>query len=182
MIININDELYQKCLEFAEKRIKGSSGLYAYRGESSSSKMIDDCLIGTLGEWGAYLYLKSQGITTTEPDLVIYPTRRKSFNADLVNEDYNFHVKSQSESSFSKYGASWLLQKTDKIVSSPGTGDYFVFTKVVDRDVEILGVCRALDIVELYGECRIARYRHSKVALYLDELVQAGIKLDCLSL
>jgi len=172
MIFTISDEIYNKCLEFAHKRIEGSSGLYAYRGEQNRNKMIEDCLIGTLGEWGAHSYLLTKGIKVSEPDLNIYETKRKSFAADLSNADYSIHVKSQSLKSFKKYGASWLLQRSDRIVKEPTDKDYFVFVKVNSKEVEIMGTCKVRDIVinGLWGECKVPSYRHSKVALYLDEL------------
>jgi hypothetical protein len=179
-IIKIDKEIVDRCSKFSEERIKSSSTLYAYRGESSKAKMVEDCLIGTLGEWGAYCYLRGVGVEVSEPDMNIYPTKRKSFSADLVSSDCNFHVKSQSLSSFKRYGSSWLLQRTDKIVLSPSDSEYFLFTKVDGSEVHILGCCLIKDIVEggLFSECRVPAYRKTKVALYLNELIANGINLS----
>ncbi len=172
MEIVISQEVYDRCVKFAEERIAGSAGLYAYRGEANKEKMVEDCIIGTLGEFGAYEYLKSKGISISEPDLTIYENKKKSFAADLLNQDLKIHVKSQSAKSHKRYGASWLLQRRDRVVQNPDSNEYFIFTKVEGLVVTIMGVCRIKDITdaELWGECKVPCYRHSKVALYLDDL------------
>ena len=60
MQIELSKYFLDKCKKFAEDRIKDSSQIYKWRGEVSSSKMIEDCVIGTLGEWGAFKYLESK--------------------------------------------------------------------------------------------------------------------------
>ena len=172
MKIKISDYIYSKCVKFAEERMGGSAELYSYRGEKNKSKMLDDIIIGCLGEWGAYKFLNDKGIKVKKPDMNIYEKKRKSFSADLFNDEYSFHVKSQSEVSRKRYGSSWLLQRSDKIISDPGDGEYFLLTSVVDKEVEILACIFIADIVNnnLWGECKVPYYRHSKVALYLDDL------------
>lgn len=182
MKIELGQDIYDKCKNFANKRIEGSSYLYAYRGESSKNKMIDDCVIGTLGEWAAYYYLKNKGIKVSEPDMNIYPARRKTFNADLFNKELRVHVKSQSDKSFKYYGASWLLQKKDRIVLTPDDDEFFIFVRVSGLIGDVVGSCRVKDIVDnnLWSECKVEKYRHSKVALYLVELQKSGINLNVL--
>lgn len=172
MIVQVSDYYVKKVEEFARKRIEGSKNLYAYRGESNMGKMVDDCVIGTIGEWGVFKYLKDMvGITTSKPDMKIYEKRRKSFSADLVHPDYRFHVKSQSIESISKYGRSWLFQKSDKVLNNPEPDEYFVFTEVCRNGVvEIIAVIQCNKLLNLYGECKVPWYRHSKVALYLDDI------------
>lgn len=172
MIIELDKTIIDKCTDFANKRIEGSSNLYRYRGESNKDKMIEDCIIGTLGEFAAHKYLSDKGIVVSEPDLTIYETKRKSFSADLFNEELKIHVKSQSEKSFKRYGMSYLLQRKDRIITSPENNEYFVFVKVGGIFCEIVGTCKIKDIVDnsLWGECKVPSYRHSKVALYIDEL------------
>jgi len=182
MIIKLSQELYDRCRKFAEHRIKGSKGLYAYRGEQNQQKMIEDVIVGTMCEWGAFEYLKSKGIITSEPDMVIYETKRKSFSADLASETCKIHVKGQSSSSYSKYGYSWLLQRKDKITACASDSEYFIFASNNGLEVEILGICKVKDIVDgnLFGECKVYQYRHTKVALYLKDLIEAGIDLEAL--
>jgi len=81
------------------------------------------------------------------------------------------HVKSQSKASIQKYGHSWLFQRSDQIVRNATPFDFLVLTCVdLDKlEVSILKIIRAREI-NRWGECRVTRYRHSKVALYLKEI------------
>lgn len=182
MEIIIEQDIYDRCLAFAQERIKGSAGLYSYRGEVNMGKMVDDVVVGTLGEWAAYLYLKAKGIEVSEPDMVIYAVKRKSFSADLYNGDIKIHVKSQSLKSFKRYGGSWLLQRSDKVVKTPEANEYFIFTRVEGLKVTIQGVCNIKDLADrgLWGECSVPSYRHSKIALYLKDLESAQLNLEAL--
>lgn len=164
--------IFKKCVGFAYERIGLSADLYTYRGEQRQDKMIEDCIIGTVGEWGAYKFLKSKGIKVSKPDMKIYENRRKSFAADLISEDAIYHVKSQGKASSAKYGHSWLMQRHDKVVNKPADNEYFIFTEVDGRDVNILAVLKCKDLSDngLYSECKVPFYRKTKVAIYLDDL------------
>lgn len=167
MKIVVSESVYKRAKEFASNRMKGSNTLYKFRGESNEEKMYEDILVGLVGEWGVYEYLKKKGIEVNKPDMNIYTSRNKSFNADFRSETDAYHVKSQTVASIKKYGHSWLLQRTDRIVKQPAENDHFVFTKVDGREVEILGLYKCKNIV--YGECKVPRYRFSKIAVYLEE-------------
>ncbi len=179
MKIRINKYYVKKCKDFAKERMEGSSGLYKHRGEKNMIKMEQDIFIGTLAEWGAYRYLTDKGVAVSKPDMKIYTTRRKSFSADLLNDDFRFHIKSQSKVSADRYGMSWLLQKTDRILDRPEPDEHFIFTRVDGDEVEIMGVVKVLDIVEegLIGEPKIPRYRYSKKALYFDDIAKSELEL-----
>ena len=170
--IKISDYIYNKVIDFAEERIEGSAALYKYRGESKIPKMKEDCEFGCLGEWGVYKFLRSKGIKVSKPDMKIYTGRRKSFDADLTTDKFKIHVKSQGENSARLYGHSWLLQRSDKVVKEPKDNEYFAFTKVTGKEVEILGFVKASDLADydLYGECKVPFFRKTKVALYLDDI------------
>jgi hypothetical protein len=172
MKLTISKYIYDKCVQFAHDRIDGSASLYKYRGESNKNKQIEDIVIGTCGEWGAYRFLKEHGYEVAKPDMKIYENSRKSFSADLTDGDALFHVKSQSVISRERYGSSWLFQRSDALVRAPEPEEYLVLTSVDGREVEILAVIDANLICkhDLWGECKVPRYRHSKVALYLDQI------------
>ena len=170
MIVNISKRVYNKCVKFADKRVKGSKSLYSYRGEKNLDKIREDIIIGTMGEWAVEAHLKSLGYDCSEPDMKIYNKRRKSFDADLYVDDIEVHVKSQGLKSSKRYGNSWLLQKSDKIVTNPKNNQIFAFTCVEHKErlVDILGYCWCQDMK--YGECKVPWYRDTKVAIYLQDV------------
>lgn len=172
MRVKINSYYKKRCWEFAEKRINGSKNVYAYRGESNMEKMKQDIFIGLMAEWACYKYLKSKGIEVSKPDMKIYTGRRKSYAADLMNDDLKIHVKSQGVVSAKRYGLSWLGQKTDRLWTSPDPDDYIMFTQVDGNEVEIKGVVKASDIVnnDILAEPKVPRYRDTKIALYWNDV------------
>jgi len=174
--IALTPEVMLQCTEFANKRMD-SSKLYAFRGEQNKQKILEDILLGSMGEYGVYTFLREKGIDVAKPDLSIYKSKGKSYAADLSSRQYNVHVKSQSRSSLKRYGHSYLLQKKDPIVTVAGDNDYFVFCACVPSDglVQIVGVVKCEDVIERYGECKVPSYRHSKVAIYLKDLEEQGV-------
>lgn len=181
MIITLSDEIVSRCKKFAEDRLTLSANLYKWRGETKQDKMVEDIVIGTMGEFGVYSYLCSKGIVVSEPDLTIYSQRNKKHGADLIGEKHRINIKSQSASSVKRYNHSWLFQRTDKLVSVPSDIDFCAFTAVdgVLNQVEIVAVVRAKDLIPYYAECKVPMYRHSKVALYLKDF-QSEIDLQVL--
>ncbi len=179
MQIKIRHEQYKRAIQFANDRIDKSKALYNYRGESKVSKMIEDIVVGTVGEFAVAKYLRQQGLDCSRPDLKIYEAKRKSFEQDLLalkvlQEDpikckqFKIHVKSQSVASSKRYGNSWLLQKSDKVTKDPGNNEYYAFTEVDGLNVTILGVVKCSDVIKhgLLSECKVPWYRDTKHALY----------------
>jgi hypothetical protein len=174
MIVKIGKAAIDKCIKFADERIEGSKNLYTYRGESNLSKMREDLEIGVVGEMGVYKYMVDKGYECSKPDLKIYEDRRKSFDADLFSGDIKIHIKSQGIGSAKRYGNSWLFQRSDSLVKNPSEHDLICFTNVnlEAKEVTVLGFCWAKDIVnnDKFAECKVFRYRHTKVAIYFKDL------------
>lgn len=172
--IKITKYYLDKCSKFADDQLETSKNLYRYRGEQNIKKIRQDIVIGKLGEIAVYQYLKEKGYEPNKPDFTIYDRINKSFSADILVGTRDVHVKSQGIESASRYGNSWLLQRSDKLTKSPGDEEFIAFTNV-DLDsvtVELLGIVKAKDIIDnnLLDECRVPRYRHTKVALYFDHI------------
>lgn len=173
----------KRVFEFASKRMGGSKDLYTYRGEKNLSKMEEDIIIGTLGEYAVYNYCKKKGYKCSRPDLKIYEKRRKSFDADLTcgidSKETKIHVKSQSVKSVKRYGQSWLFQRSDSLVKKPEVNDLMVFTNVCPKswEVSIVGFVNPRLVCEmgLWGECKVWQYQKTKVAIYLTDLEPYGI-------
>ena len=88
MKINISKYNYNKCVEFANKQLKTSAKLYAYRGESKKDKIIYDIIVGKLAELAVCKFLKS-----SKPDFTIYERKKKSYGRDLRLGKLRVHVK-----------------------------------------------------------------------------------------
>lgn len=168
MQIKISQSQYDRAVKFANDRIDKSKALYKYRGESKVSKMIEDIVVGTVGEFAVATYLRQQDMECSRPDLKIYESKRKSFDRDLLADDNKIHVKSQSVASSKRYGNSWLLQKSDKVTKNPGKNEYYAFTEVDGLNVTILGIVKCSDVIKhgLLSECKVPWYRDTKHALY----------------
>lgn len=181
MVISLPKSIIDKCKKFAQERMNDSAAHYRYRGEHNFDKMVEDIIAGTMGEFAVYKYLKSIDMPCTAPDLTIYKARKKSYSADLSTNSFNIHVKSQSVKSIKRYGKSWLFQKSDKIVKDPSLEDLLAFTSVdlENNTVEILGFLSPIELNKknLWGECKVPKYRHTKLAVYLEDLENAGIEL-----
>lgn len=179
-----------RVFEFAAKRVKGSRELYTRRGEKNLSKMEEDIVIGTLGEYAVQNYCKEMGYKCSRPDLKIYEKRRKSYDADLTcvvefgHKDVvrKLHVKSQSTKSVKKYGLSWLFQRSDGLVKSPELEDLMVFTNVDPKtwECEVVGFVNPTVVCKLglWGECKVWQYQKTKVAIYLEDLEPYGLVED----
>jgi len=175
MIYKFNSRTYEKCLQFALDRQGKSKRLYKQRGESRLDKVTEDIVVGALGEIAASKYFKERGYKCSDPDFEVYEEKSKSYDADLIVEFFDVHVKSQSTSSFKRYGASYLCQKSDKLYKRPGIRDVLCFARVdlEAKEVKIVGCVKARSLKEhgRWGEAKVPKYRHTKVALYLQDFL-----------
>ena len=182
MKMKISKHMQKKCRKFAEDRIGLSEELYRKRGEANVDKMLDDITIGAMAEWAVYKHLKEKGVECSKPDFEIYDAKKKAFSADLITTNHAVHVKSQSLLSANKYGSSWLFQKTDKLLSKPSDQDVMVFCIVDGEEVEIKALVSVVDVVDndLTSEPKVWKYRFTKHAIYLDEVLDSQINLEVL--
>ena len=166
MKISISKYNCSKCETFAQKQLKTSAKLYTYRGETNREKIAYDIIVGKMAEIGVHKFLKC-----SKPDFTIYERKKKSYSPDLKLGNLRIHVKGQSEESVSRYGHSWLFQRSDQVVRNATPHDILILTcvSVRKREVTILKFMRAREINK-WGECKVPQYRHTKVALYLEEI------------
>lgn len=183
MFITLTDYYFNKCISFAEKQLETSKGLYAYRGESRVSKMKEDITQGKLAELAAYKYLKKKNYDVNKPDFSIYERVNKSYAPDLMTKcGKRIHVKGQGYVSMVRYGASWLLQKSDALVKNPDENDYILMVTLSGLEANILGVVSALDLLNngLFEDPKVERYQHTKKAIYFDSIKQSGVSTEVL--
>lgn len=152
---------------FADARCPDNS-LYKKRGGFKRQ----DIVAGALGEIASFLWLQERGYDVSNPDFSIH--NKKSFGADLVSETHSFHIKSQTIESAEKYGDSWILQRTDRLVSSPEKGHYLILCNVdiENLEVHVKACVSGIKLADnsVWGECKLNWFRESKVALYLEDI------------
>lgn len=183
MYIELSRYYFDKCAKFADEQLEGSKDIYAYRGEHRIKKIREDIIIGKLGEVAAYKYLNARGFTCNKPDFTIYERVNKSFAADLVTDcGKDVHVKTQGFDSMMRYGASWLLQKSDKLTQSPTENDFILMVSIKGNEADVLGTVSALDLSDkgLFEEPKVSRYARTKRAIYFDSIKNAGVNLGAL--
>ena len=169
-IIFLNKTDQKTARRFATKRVEQNLALYEKRGGFKK----EDIVSGAMAELAVHQLLKSKKVNVGKPDFTIHTTRQKSYDADLTDGKHKFHVKGQTLESKSRYGASWIMQRTDPIINKPEKLHYLVpcTVDVKTGRVEIYGVMSITSLVEqgCIGECKLEWFRKTKVALYLDHI------------
>jgi hypothetical protein len=164
-IMKYKIKLTPKAKHFIEVR-KDNLAYYSKRGGSKE----EDLVVGVYAELAVYKYLKEKGIDVKRPDFSIHV--KKSFGADLTSKTGNkYHVKGQSLNSKNKYGSSWLLQRSDRIVRDQlNMKNEFIICCSVDILNETVEILLEKEIPYCkFGECRLEWFRATKVALYLED-------------
>jgi hypothetical protein len=130
--IVITELQHQKCREFAEQSAATHFQHYEKRGQSDHNRIVEQILVGKLGEVAVYKFL-SQYKDCSKPDFNIYPSG-KTFDSDIKWRHYRVHVKTQDKESAELFGLSWTFQKSNATGNdSRGHNDHGVF-KNYDKD------------------------------------------------
>jgi len=112
MLVNkeflISKEDFTKCAKFA-KDVIATNSIYAQRGQTDVARIMLQIITGKMGELAARNYLMGLGKKCSDVDFSI-TKNGKSFDADLVTENKNVHVKSQDIQSANIFGLSWTFQ------------------------------------------------------------------------
>ena len=110
---------------FAKYVIETNIDEYALRGQNDKEKLMYDKYYGTVAEFMVYQHYDDLGKSISFPDIMIYEGRYKSYDADLIIDGYNLHVKSHVVSDF--YENSWVFQRKDPLTYHPTNKDYIAF-------------------------------------------------------
>jgi hypothetical protein len=112
-IFVIDKSIINKCKVFSENVINTTD--YSDSNQNDKQKEMMDHFIGKIGEFGAYLYLRSLGYKEVlEPDCKIY-TNNKSWDEDLKCGDLTFGIKTQSYSMAKNLSKKFNTKLTDTI-------------------------------------------------------------------
>jgi hypothetical protein len=134
----LNQDIINLCKNFAENCYWTNAPEYEKRNQNNPEKIKQDIAYGKMAEFGVYFILLEKGMKhITIPDTNIYNHKSKSFEADLKCESFNFHIKTQTLKSASKFGESWTFQKKDPLVINPKSYEYFIGTQLNEDNFEV---------------------------------------------
>jgi len=148
--------LYQEslCNAFADAVYFSNKSTYDKRKQTNELKVKADIYIGKMAEFAVYNFLVEKDRVVTQPDIMIYSVKRKSFDADLfVDEKTPIHVKSCM--SVRDRENSWVFQPTDKLVCLPSADDIIALVVISDLKDFSAYLVKAIDVMGLYGPPRI---------------------------
>lgn len=174
--VRVRPKEREMCWTFARQVIGTNKQAYARRGQTQESRIIQQIARGKIAEFAVFSHIHfSVDVPVAFPDLSIYTANEKSYAADLRVRDMDVHVKSQTFKNRDRYGASWVFQKRDPLLTKPNQSDLLALTHQHAADseyVEIVGYFYAIDIVGLYGDPVLPYLRRTKKVLYLDDLLE----------
>lgn len=171
--IELDDKTIEKCAVFAGECVETNIDEYKRRRQFNKTKIIGDIKTGKIAECAAFSFFKKNNFSVVEPDFKIYTARKKNFNSDIIasksNKEWLIHVKSQRIEQSEKYGISWMFQKQDKLITKPKSLDVLFLCLVKAHTVDVIGIHKAEDITDIYGEPKLT-YLTSKAALYYKDI------------
>ena len=160
-------EIMQKCMKFADKSAGSSSDEYARRNQHNLEKIKLDIFRGKVAEYQVWRYLTDKARVVSPPDIGIYDRYHKSFDADLVCNGAQLHVKSHFRNG--NFPVSWVFQKKDKLTYAPSDNDYLCLVTMEQDFTSTLYIRSAKDVT--YSAPKKESLRASKVCIYQGDLL-----------
>jgi hypothetical protein len=125
----------RQCDLFSKFSVFSSLDEYKKRNQLDKEKIINDIYNGKIAEFMVYNFLISRQKKSNSPDLNIYGKYDKSYDADLVTNSANIHVKSHNVNG--SFPVSWVFQKRDPLLASKKENDYLALV-VMNKDVNYM--------------------------------------------
>lgn len=176
IMYSIEEEVFNKCTNFAIDSVDSSLDCYAKRNQTNKSKIITDIRNGKIAEEITYSLLSEQLFNLSKPDYAIYSAYQKSWAPDLNNQDYNISVKSQTKSSGDMFGTSWIFSKKDDVLYTHSSADYAALVVLdIDRRMAFLKSIMSITSIReqnLFKPLKNATLNSSKVAVYMSDISQ----------
>lgn len=169
MKVDIDLKTFLECVQFAHNSIETNIDEYKRRSQENITKILNDIILGKMGEYGVYLMLTKKGLILDKPDIQVYSKEKKSFDADLAYKDLKFHIKSQSLEQSLKYNTSWSFQPNDKLIINPTDNDMIFLCQVSDLTVNILSYHYAKTYKPYYSDPQKMNLRGKKKVLYYED-------------
>jgi len=171
--VKIDASTYDICNAYATEISEKKDDYYASINQTDPAKLKYNYLVGTMGEFAVYEYLKLRGLNPTEPRTVV--EAKASWAPDLMVDDIAIHVKTQSHSQAIRYGLSWSFQRADEeiFIHKSGTA---TFCEYFDDSREVI-IHHLIDVVklhtgDLFNYPQLPRYRKYKRVVYHTDLMK----------
>lgn len=173
ILYKIENDLQQKCYDFALKCVLTNQDEYSRRNQTNKQKIIEDIKIGKIGEFAAKSYLETYSKSQiSKPNLKIYLAKNKKHDYDLVDlyDNFNFSVKTQRLEDIKKYGKSVLFQKNyiDRIKNKYSKNHNLIYC-LHDSENKFIIIDKELgfgDIFNMLEEPKLDKLKGNKYAIY----------------
>ena len=159
-------KIMEECMKFAEKSVGTSLSEYARRNQNNLDKIKLDIFRGKVAEFQVWRYLTEKARDVNPPDLGIYTKYEKSYDADLVCNGMQLHVKSHWREN--NYPVSWVFQKRDKLTYAPSDKDYLCLVIMQTDFTSTLDIRHAKNVN--YSPPKKASLAKTKICIYEKEL------------
>ena len=182
----INDEMLNKCKQFAKDSVGTSTDKYANRNQFNIYKIIDDITNGKLAEEAVWQKVSQIYPNLSKPDYNIYDKKQKSWDPDLKDPSIllSVAVKSQEIKSEIAYGRSWVFQYREgsrydcdkgifgQIDNNENRYVSFVTLNIPRRCGEIHAIVKVqwLHDNKLFKPMKKQSLQNNKIAVYFDDL------------
>lgn len=142
--------------------------VYTSTNKSSPEKLVAGIYMGKLAEFAVWNYLISVKKKASFPDVSILPADMKSYDADIVSEGTNVHVKSCMHVS-NGYPISWLFYPNDPVTVDPQDNDFCAFV-ICYPDKRFEGYfAKAIDLIKLYKDPKLSHLK--KKVIYEEDII-----------
>ena len=161
-LIKPSTQIMEVCHKFAEQSAASSMDEYARRNQHSIDKIKLDIFRGKVAEFQVWQHLVDRARDVVPPDVAIYDKYHKTFDADLVCNGQNLHVKSHMRNP--RFPVSWVFQKRDKLTYAPSDNDWLC---LVTLDADFSGTLYIRSAKEVtFEQPKKESLRANKVCIY----------------
>lgn len=163
-----SDSLLKQVRAYSIGHSESSKDLYAQRNQNINN-LSEKIYKAKLCEFYVYFHLLNCGKKAHAPDLKIYTSDKKSYEADIFCYSHNVHVhvKSIEKSSAERFGLSWICEASDPIVNYPQLNHWFALTEYTDEsNIRLVGWLNSH--MAIYKPTKLNH--PTKKAIYFDDI------------
>jgi len=177
----ISDKIVNLCKQHANYYGTSLIERYVRRGQHDSEKIIQDMIVGKIGEVGTYLYfVKTYGVDaiSVKPYLLkedlsnVKDHNDFSHDADIVVNNMNIHIKTQNREQTKRFGSTWVFQRShvEELQRHDTTNEHVAFCEVdLKTNLYQLKIFQSLDYLlenNMFKDMTISKYNHGPKAKF----------------